>query len=342
MKDNGHITYFEIKNFKRFDALELTDIGQFNLIVGDNNVGKTSLLEALSVLNDKNAPSSLSMSRVIFQNFGFTLHRRGIQFDQNKDLYFKYLAKDARKELNMRFKYQNDDAFFTYTLINGERSGDSEVKFLRGSGLMDQFKTALGYTTQNPSFIPASIDFGQNMVNDYQSALVESMSNKRLIINNLKSIDNQIEEIEVLPLLGKNHVMIGFNNHDLYIPITAMGESAVRVFYYLLHLIKNADGILLIDEVDTGIHYSRMKSFMKNLVLLAQKNNVQLFLSTHSLECQQAFVALFEDEDMQSFQPLVRQFSLIETQEKRVVASGRNFEQLQNAIEIGYETRGGR
>ncbi|MBK8425752.1 MAG: AAA family ATPase [Lewinellaceae bacterium] len=42
-----HLTYFKVENFKRFDSLELTDIGQFNLIVGDNNVGKTSVLEAL-------------------------------------------------------------------------------------------------------------------------------------------------------------------------------------------------------------------------------------------------------------------------------------------------------
>lgn len=342
MKNSEHITHFGIENFKRFDALELADIGQFNLIVGDNNVGKTSLLEALSVLNHKNSHASVSTPRVIFQNIGFSLYRRGIQFDQNTDLYFQYLAKKPEKEVQIRFKYKNDNAYFVFKLINGGGRKDTEVIFLRGAGLVDQFNTALGYTTINASLVPASIDFGQNMVDDYQRALVESMSNKRLIISNLKTIDSQIEEIEVLPLLGKNHVMIGFKNHDLYIPITAMGESAVRVFYYLLHLVKNANGMLLIDEVDTGIHYSRMKSFMKNLVLLAQKNNVQLFLSTHSLECQQAFVALFEDEDMQALQPSVRQFSLIETPDKKVIASGRNFEQLQDAIEIGYETRGGR
>ena len=44
-----HLTYFKVENFKRCDSLELTDIGQFNLIVGDNNVGKTSLLESLQV-----------------------------------------------------------------------------------------------------------------------------------------------------------------------------------------------------------------------------------------------------------------------------------------------------
>ncbi|WP_165764121.1 AAA family ATPase, partial [Flavobacterium covae] len=46
---NNHLTYFKVENFKKFDALEVKNIGQFNLIVGDNNVGKTCLLEALLV-----------------------------------------------------------------------------------------------------------------------------------------------------------------------------------------------------------------------------------------------------------------------------------------------------
>jgi AAA15 family ATPase/GTPase len=44
-----HLTYFKVENFKRFESFEMKDLGQFNLIVGDNNVGKTSVLEALLV-----------------------------------------------------------------------------------------------------------------------------------------------------------------------------------------------------------------------------------------------------------------------------------------------------
>ena len=50
--ENQHLTYFKVENFKKFDSLEVKDIGQFNLIVGDNNVGKTCLLEALLIDSD--------------------------------------------------------------------------------------------------------------------------------------------------------------------------------------------------------------------------------------------------------------------------------------------------
>ena len=45
--NENHLTYFKIENFKRFDSFEMENLGQYNLLVGDNNVGKTSVLEGL-------------------------------------------------------------------------------------------------------------------------------------------------------------------------------------------------------------------------------------------------------------------------------------------------------
>src|SRR5882724_7432714 len=51
MEDN-HLASFEVSGFKKFNNLQVENIGQFNLIVGDNNVGKTTLLEALLIDRD--------------------------------------------------------------------------------------------------------------------------------------------------------------------------------------------------------------------------------------------------------------------------------------------------
>ena len=69
--ENQHLTYFKVENFKKFDSLEVKDIGQFNLIVGDNNVGKTCLLEALLVDED---------SAQLLNNFYIGLTKRGFKF----------------------------------------------------------------------------------------------------------------------------------------------------------------------------------------------------------------------------------------------------------------------
>ena len=62
--ENQHLTYFKVENFKKFDSLEVKDIGQFNLIVGDNNVGKTCLLEALSLYDEKEN-NSISLKNLL-------------------------------------------------------------------------------------------------------------------------------------------------------------------------------------------------------------------------------------------------------------------------------------
>lgn len=40
----------KIENFRRFESFEIKDLGRINLLVGANNSGKTSILEAIELL----------------------------------------------------------------------------------------------------------------------------------------------------------------------------------------------------------------------------------------------------------------------------------------------------
>lgn len=334
-----HLTSFKVENFKRFDSLELTDIGQFNLIVGDNNVGKTSLLEAISVLSD-NDPSD-----PYAHNLSHTLNRRGIDTTDNVDLFFKYLARNENKVILFDFvlnSKRRNIIFEKKPHPDFPTLGVNQLVYSNSQDRHLQVPVSLLNSPQNPSLVPLNIETNGQLYREYQNTIGLDRTTKHLIVNNLKVVDNHIVEIEVLPLMGQSHVMVGFDNTNLYMPITGLGESAVRVFYYLLHIIQNRGQRLMLDEIDTGIHYSRMKGFLKNIIQLADKNEVQLFMTTHSLECQEAFAEVFEEPDMVQHQAKARQFTLIEKPDGQIVASGRNFEQLQSALETGYDTRGGK
>lgn len=335
-----HLTSFKVENFKRFDSLELTDIGQFNLIVGDNNVGKTSLLEAISVLSLRNGDDSFDS---LEQNLNHVLLRRGMNATGSTDIFFKYLAKDEGQSILFDFEIGQKNEYVTI-----KKSSEQQITIERGR---QQRATDFARESQNmhiaggaksTNLIPLNIETNGQLYREYQNTIGLDRPTKHLIINNLKVVDNHIVEIEVLPLMEQSHVMVGFDNTSLYMPITGLGESAVRVFYYLLHIIQNRGQRLMLDEIDTGIHYSRMKGFLKNIIQLADKNEVQLFMTTHSLECQEAFAEVFEEPDMVQHQAKARQFTLIEKPDGQVVASGRDFEQLQSALETGYDTRGGK
>lgn len=49
----SYLTYLKIHHFKSIEDLELKDLSHINIIVGANNSGKTSLLEAMSILGKK-------------------------------------------------------------------------------------------------------------------------------------------------------------------------------------------------------------------------------------------------------------------------------------------------
>jgi AAA15 family ATPase/GTPase len=49
------------------------------------------------------------------------------------------------------------------------------------------------------------------------------------------------------------------------------------------------NGILLVDEIDDGLHYSSMVKVWQHAMKLAKEHNVQLFATTHSMECVRAF-----------------------------------------------------
>ncbi|MEQ1747054.1 MAG: AAA family ATPase [Saprospiraceae bacterium] len=370
-----HLTYFKVENFKRFDVLELTDIGQFNLIVGDNNVGKTSVLEALLV--------TLHGSETMF-NYHKTLGLRGIELNAKRKLdlegnvthvdyptenYANYLLREKSKPLVVRFKIPMDDSdgihIHEVGFINIKRPGEFEFRFVgfEKTDLPDStspYQCKVVNSVNEVSFNLHQDDLNNAYQNrylpivlfrpkkaaeifsDFQKNIGKSRKLRDEFIANLRFILPHIEEIQSLEIGGSDVLAIGLKGEDEFTPLNAFGEGTQRTFEILIEILKNKNARLAIDEIDTGIHFSKLKSLLKSIVNLAELNDVQLFLTTHSLECQQAFTEVFEDPDMVQHQTNVRQFSLLEKPDGQVVANVHNFEQLQYALEIGFETRGGK
>jgi hypothetical protein len=61
------------------------------------------------------------------------------------------------------------------------------------------------------------------------------------------------------------------------------------------------DNVLLIDEIDTGLYYDTQFDVWRLLIETAQRLNVQIFATTHSLDCVRAFQeALSQSSDPSS------------------------------------------
>ena len=101
----------------------------------------------------------------------------------------------------------------------------------------------------------------------------------------------------------------------------------------------------MIDEIDAGIHFRRFTNFWKILIQFAQQNEVQLFATTHNLECIQYFSEALEElsksETSLKVKDSARTITIYETQEGIIKARTREFEAFSEAIDEGYNIRGG-
>jgi predicted ATPase len=72
-------------------------------------------------------------------------------------------------------------------------------------------------------------------------------------------------------------------------PLKTLGDGVSRIFGIALALVNAKDGLLLIDEVENGIHNSVHSLLWQFLIDAAERLNVQVFATTHSSDAIRAF-----------------------------------------------------
>ena len=68
-------------------------------------------------------------------------------------------------------------------------------------------------------------------------------------------------------------------------PLGSYGDGMRHLLALSLALLDCSGGVLLIDEFDTGLHYSVMGDMWRVVIETAQRRDVQVFATTHSFDC---------------------------------------------------------
>jgi len=354
--ENKHLTYFKVENFKRFESLEVNNIGQFNLIVGDNNVGKTSLLESL-LFNEENYNQFLS-------NFFNALAQvRKIPFTQdlkNIDVfdYISLYKKNKKKPITFNYEFnQNGKNNLSIESTTKSNLTERELQDLNIKNVIHQTsnflvkivqnnKSDLRYTTFNKeigSFEPYyplacfGLSYQHDLINFF-SQISKRTSSYNFLIEQLKPSIPDIVSIELSNAIVQDFLILAIRelNVEELRPISFYGDGLNKFFRYLLEIYLCEGRRLMIDEIDTGIHYSRMKKSFIALFNLAKQNNVQIFATTHSKECIKYFKEALEDL---GYQDNARVIKLAEHKNKMVKAYTYTFEQFEQSIDNDNEIR---
>jgi AAA15 family ATPase/GTPase len=148
-----------------------------------------------------------------------------------------------------------------------------------------------------------------------------------------------IQEIKANTKTGE--IKIEEEGFDESAPLHQYGEGANKLFRILVQLTLQKGNKLLIDEIDAGIHYSHFPDFWKIILTVAQRNNVQIFATTHNIECVKYFAEILKENDFTQFQQNSKIITLRELPAGKIKAYTRSFNEFDYELENEFEIRGG-
>ncbi len=325
----------EIKNFRAFRHLRIEKLGRVNLIVGKNNVGKTSLLEALALFASKGEPftvySLLKKHGELPQdavNDDVRLNSPGMQEVVDAFRYLFYGREDVsrpQKPIQIGPAQPVDAAgdvadngaitisvTFNPNPITNRYSEDDEntnipvhaPRLQVGTSLHSSSTYILGRNYYMDSLIKRSSwlegpHFTEVGVNGLSLKAVEDFWDRIAVFgledDVLAALHIIAPEIERIIFVGHGKSsgsrvpFARLKGMDRALPLGSMGEGMNRMLGIALALVNAKDGMLLIDEVDTGLHYSVLPDLWKLIFEVAHRLNVQVFATSHRWDCIQAF-----------------------------------------------------
>lgn len=77
--------------------------------------------------------------------------------------------------------------------------------------------------------------------------------------------------------------------HASPVPLRTFGDGVNRLFGIILSLCNARNGVLLVDEIENGLHYLVQTEIWRTIFRLANTLNVQVFATSHSWDCVRAF-----------------------------------------------------
>lgn len=344
-----------IKNYRGIKDLAINDLGKINIFVGPNNSGKTSILEAIGL----SIPLIEENINTFIDSLGTRYHRLTpdtfismfpIDNDDNNAITIMSEFYDDLK-INLSVKYkesmkidEDGDTFrnlrcnYNYKIqengkpskqlvtvsLNEERKG---VAITHRVDKKSELKIIYNYV----SF--SRMDRSEKLL-DYIDKLLENNQRKELI-EALQIFDNSIENFEVV---GKSRIVKIFStNHEKPLTLYDYGNGIYKVFFIITAALLSKNGILLIDEVEAGIHTKALAKVVNKLLKICEINNVQLFMTTHSLEAIDSILYNYDEDNILSDDIVTYHLKKKDESSKAIRYSANKLKELRESL--GFDIR---
>ena len=295
------LSSLEIQNFKGIKTGKMSDLAQVNVLVGRNNSGKSTILDALLLMRCAFARNDYLNRDGMEQIVTRRIERRNQSSFQSVSYDEMYHMMNTQSRISIRARFADDsmvsqewDAVHQRTNLTYETSdGGGEHRDFDAGGSVENFRRspwsnmakqigddnakylALGHVL-DPSTLrnPFLEKIWGRLFGDRRDRTVRDM------VNEIYGLD--IEVFNQADFGSYNRITAGLPERS--VAVDWLGDG-LRYALNILALGMLLEGtILMIEEVETHQHPESLKKLTQTLFELAKKQNLQLFLTTHSWE----------------------------------------------------------
>ncbi|MES2387593.1 MAG: AAA family ATPase [Bacteroidota bacterium] len=319
------IQSISVKNFKSLKDFKLSSLKQINLLTGKNNTGKTTILSAFALLNYKGnfryicqmlldsgeditknilGDTKTSSIAALFtdREIGFkdsdalflesqteqstdrtsiSLVRLGLEKSQLGQIIKRPLAidesyDDFKSEIGIEIKHNGKSTFKDKDSID---FSSLTPRTFDASGISQLFNL-YSLEPQDTSSVFNPILWDRIDLTDKEEYVIKALQLIEPGISGIKFVDNGAHDRKPMIKLSKNQFIV---------PLQCMGDGINRILTIILAMVNSENGLFIIDEIENGLHYSVQEKLWAIIFDLAQKLNIQVFATTHSRDCIDAF-----------------------------------------------------
>lgn len=358
------LSKLRVDGFRGIRDLEIDHLTQVNLIVGDNNCGKTSMLEAIQLLRSGSIANVYRVARLRGSSF----------FVPSNSLYDNFICMfpKGNEGLGIQLSGEYGEDVISYTLSGTEsrelldlnefdRLARREVEEATGETETDVFEGNIIYAINGhpsgeriylnrfsrmtgTSLTANNIDISyvapfEHLRGNTISRIIKNDSYKKICLKALQLFDDEIEDMMIFKSdLGNRPVEYLKHKQLGNMPLSTYGDGIKKVLVLSNAIADAANGILLIDEIETSIHKKYYDDIFRFIIKACKVFNVQVFITTHSIEAIDGLLGT-QDYEKQSSSDAITTVTLMRNGRKTYarVLPGRDV--YENREAFGFEVR---
>ncbi|MGL2383354.1 AAA family ATPase [Helicobacter pylori] len=312
-----------IKNFKNFKNTQIDGFTKLNIITGQNNAGKSNLLEALYYLvgksmhpctnvleiydNIRKEPLTSESKSLMF--YGLDTEKKiqittTLDNNQTLDLQIKFIANEKQKVIESQIiptvEHAQEFSRLNFTLKKNNKEIYNDHLNITKIPNFPPIPNQSGYNRQFKNFdpnqlqkllpfesaviIPSDVVYRQAHMIQAVSKICSNNQLEEELNKHLNQFDNNIQSIS---FNTNNQLKLKVKNIKEKVPLSVFGDGLKKYLHIVSAFMADNAKTIYIDEVENGLHFSRMKLLLRCVIDFINDNkdgNLQVFMTTHNQE----------------------------------------------------------